>query len=140
MTRLLPATTRARGSSPPDYACADPTFYNDILFALCSRWAGPVHGAHRPPLPSIVKDEARVRAALAKRFRSRNPQFQCLVHGDAHVGNAWLGSHKTTNDPRFLAHYLAVLRWFGGPELSIEDEEVDDGGVYLDIGALRTAD
>ncbi|KAI1779449.1 kinase-like domain-containing protein [Hypoxylon cercidicola] len=83
-----------------NHAWADPEFYDRILlFALCSRWDDLIHGAHRPPLPAIVKDETRVRAALAKHFRLRNPRFRCLVHGDAHVGNTWL--HQGV-EPRFL--------------------------------------
>ncbi|KAI1106467.1 kinase-like domain-containing protein [Jackrogersella minutella] len=86
------------GAKHSDYPWADPEFYDQIMFALCSRWDDLIHGSHRPPLPEIVKDEKRIRAALKKHFALRNPKFRSLVHGDSHIGNTYL----INGAPRFL--------------------------------------
>ncbi|KAI0837443.1 kinase-like domain-containing protein [Hypoxylon sp. FL0890] len=86
------------GIQASDYPWANSDFYDTILLALATRWDDLIHGPHRPPIPDILKDEKRVKAALKKHFASKNPRFRCLVHGDPHIGNTYL----INGAPRFL--------------------------------------
>ncbi|KAI0384854.1 kinase-like domain-containing protein [Hypomontagnella monticulosa] len=117
------------GVTHADYAWADPAFYDTIMFALCARWGDLIHAPHRPPLPDIVKDEARIRAALTKHFKSRNPRFRCLVHGDAHIGNTWI--YKGA--PRFLdwqtiqvGSAFHDVAYFVSGSLTVEDRRANE--------------
>ncbi|KAL7623773.1 hypothetical protein AAE478_005326 [Parahypoxylon ruwenzoriense] len=143
------------GAKNSDYPWVDPEFYDQMLWAMFSRWDDLIHRVNRPPLQDILKDKRRVRAAFKKYFASKNPRFWCLVHGDAHIGNTYLmqgaprfldwqfihvgsafhdvayfisGSlaveDRRAHEMRILDHYLAALSRFGGPSLSVQDEEV----------------
>lgn len=117
------------GVKHSDYPWADPEFYDTIMFALCSRWDDLIRAPHRPSLPEIVKDEARIRAALKKHFKSRNPRFRCLVHGDSHIGNTWIYEGA----PRFLDWQTVQVgsafhdvAYFVSGSLTVEDRRANE--------------
>lgn len=64
-----------------------------------------VNGDDRPPVPAYLRDQGRMATALAKHYRTHNPLFRCLVHGDAHTGNTYYAAAATAAAaaaPRFL--------------------------------------
>ena len=64
--------------------------YEDSVLGLCGMWDAIVLADDRPPVPEYMKDQRRMTAAIEKWFATRNPKFQCILHGDAHLGNtAW---------------------------------------------------
>jgi len=68
--------------------------YEASVLGLCAMWDAIVLADDRPPVPEYMKDQRRMTAAIEKWFATRNPKFQCILHGDAHLGNtAW--SDKT---------------------------------------------
>ncbi|OIW27833.1 aminoglycoside phosphotransferase [Coniochaeta ligniaria NRRL 30616] len=69
--------------------------YEDSVLGLCSMWDAIVLAEDRPPVPEYMKDQRRMTAAIQKWFATRNPKFQCILHGDAHLGNtAWSEAEK----------------------------------------------
>ncbi|KAI1644143.1 uncharacterized protein F4817DRAFT_367869 [Daldinia loculata] len=78
------------------------------------------------------------RAVLEKYFTSRNPKFQCLVHGDAHIGNTFL----IKGEPRFLdwqaVHISSAFHdvsYFIASSLTVEDRREHEMRIlnhYLD--------
>ncbi|KAL1875481.1 hypothetical protein VTK73DRAFT_10031 [Phialemonium thermophilum] len=64
--------------------------YEASVLDLCSMWDAIVLAEDRPPVPNYMKDKKLMTNAIEKWFSTRNPQFQCILHGDAHLGNtAW---------------------------------------------------
>ncbi|KAJ4319939.1 hypothetical protein N0V84_006122 [Fusarium piperis] len=64
--------------------------YETSVLGLCAMWDAIVLAEDRPPVPEYMKDQKRMTAAIEKWFATRNPKFQCVLHGDAHLGNmAW---------------------------------------------------
>jgi hypothetical protein len=76
------------GASRSDYPWV--TKYEDTMIGMFE--AVGYHDLVRDPerfaLPDAYQDAPRVKALLTKYYASRNPRFRCLVHGDAHLGNA----------------------------------------------------
>ncbi|KAI0098606.1 kinase-like domain-containing protein [Hypoxylon sp. NC0597] len=126
------------GIKTSDYPWADADFYDKVIFSLCARWDELIHGPHRPPIPDILSDEKRIRAALKKHFASRNPKFRCLVHGDTHIGNTYL----VKGEPRFLdwqsiqvASPFHDVAYFISGSLTVEDRRAHEMRIlehYLD--------
>ncbi|KAF4449901.1 aminoglycoside phosphotransferase [Fusarium austroafricanum] len=116
--------------------------YETSVLGLCGMWDHIVLAEDRPPVPEYMKDQQKMTAAIKKWFATRNPKFQCILHGDAHLSNmAWseeqdtpmiayfVMSALTVEDRRehemdILDHYIAKLHEFNGPKLSREDPEV----------------
>ncbi|KAM0295394.1 hypothetical protein HYE67_006492 [Fusarium culmorum] len=70
--------------------------YETSVLGLCSMWDAIVLGEDRPPIPEHMKDQKRMTAVITKWFATRNPKFQCILHGDAHLGNmAWSEEQDT---------------------------------------------
>ena len=72
--------------------------YDLALLHLMQTYEQVVRSPGRPIIPEYMKDQGRVTAVLKKHYGSRNPKFQCLLHGDAHVSNTYL----VNGAPRFL--------------------------------------
>lgn len=143
------------GASYADYPWLT-SDYDQALLHLMQTYDQVVHSSDRPAIPEYMKNQGRMTAVLQKHYRSRNPKFRCLVHGDAHVSNTYLVDGSA---PRFLdwqmihlgsafhdvaylvggaldveirrakeldilSHYLRSLEGFGGPALSVNDEDV----------------
>ncbi|KAK7749068.1 hypothetical protein SLS62_008463 [Diatrype stigma] len=55
----------------------------------------------RPPVPeaSGLADRARLEAAFRKLWRTTDPRFACVIHGDAHVGNTYV---TAAGEPGFV--------------------------------------
>ncbi|KAI1753833.1 kinase-like domain-containing protein [Xylaria castorea] len=85
------------GVRPADYPWLT-SDYDQALLTLMQTYETVVNGADRPPVHPYLKDQERVTDVLKKHYRSRNPKFQCLLHGDAHLGNTYLDKGA----PRFL--------------------------------------
>ncbi|KAH8666924.1 kinase-like domain-containing protein [Xylariales sp. PMI_506] len=70
--------------------------YEQSVLGLCSMWDAIVMAEDRPPVPEYMKDQKRMTAAIEKWFATPNPKFQCILHGDAHMGNmGWSDEKKT---------------------------------------------
>lgn len=85
------------GVRPADYPWLT-SDYDQALLTLMQTYDAVVSGPDRPAVHAYLRDQARVTAVLKKHYDARNPKFQCLLHGDAHVGNAYLEAGA----PRFL--------------------------------------
>ncbi|KAI1120253.1 kinase-like domain-containing protein [Nemania abortiva] len=72
--------------------------YDQALLTLMQTYNAVVNGADRPIIRLYLRNQERVTAVLKKHYASRNPKFQCLLHGDAHLGNTYLEDGA----PRFL--------------------------------------
>ncbi|EFX03958.1 aminoglycoside phosphotransferase [Grosmannia clavigera kw1407] len=62
--------------------------YDTSVLGLCGMWDAIVLAEDRPPVPAYMKDQRRMTAAIKTWFSTRNPKFRCILHGDAHLGNA----------------------------------------------------
>lgn len=108
-----PAAAAAAASSvtPPSAASLswlEPNIYDVTMGGLFGMWDELIHGADRPPLPAILRDSReRTKLALETYFATRNPRFRCLVHGDPHSGNTYLGAEG--DDVRFLDWQIAHI-------------------------------
>lgn len=94
------------GDSPKaaELAWLEPNIYDVTMGDLLGMWDELILGAERPPLPAILKDSReRTTRALDTYFKSRNPRFRCLVHGDPHSGNTYVKG----DDVRFLDWQIA---------------------------------
>lgn len=130
--------------------------YDQALLHLMQTYEQVVRSPGRPVIPEYMKDQDRITAVLKKHYGTRNPRFQCLLHGDAHVSNTYLveggaprfldwqmihiGSAfhdvayliggaldvetRRAKELDILGHYLQSLERFGGPALSVSDEDV----------------
>ncbi|KAI1389005.1 kinase-like domain-containing protein [Hypoxylon trugodes] len=123
-----------------EYPWADPEYYDGLIWALASRWDDLILGENRPPLPDILKDEKRIKAALKKHYSSRNPRFLTLQHGDPHLGNTYL----IQGEPRFLdwqgiqmGSTFHDVAYFISGSLTVEDRKAHEMRI-LDhyLGAL----
>ncbi|KAI1822361.1 kinase-like domain-containing protein [Xylaria intraflava] len=85
------------GVRPVDYPWLT-SDYDQALLTLMKTYDAVVNGPDRPPVHAYLRDQDRVTAVLKKHYASRNPKFQCLLHGDAHLGNTYLDN----GSPRFL--------------------------------------
>jgi hypothetical protein len=72
--------------------------YDLAILHLMQTYEQVVRSSGRPAIPEHLKDQDRMTNVLKKHYRSRNPKFQCLLHGDAHVSNTYL----VNGAPRFL--------------------------------------
>lgn len=64
--------------------------YDASMQFLCAPWDAVTRGPDRPAsVPASLKDGARFNAAHDKYLATRNPRFRTVLHGDAHVGNAY---------------------------------------------------
>lgn len=66
---------------------------------------------------------------LKKHFKSWNPKFQCLVHGEPHLGNMWI--YKGA--PRFLdwqgiqvGSAIGDVAYFASGSLTVEDRRAHE--------------
>jgi hypothetical protein len=70
--------------------------YEQSVLGLCGMWEHIVLAEDRPPVPEYMRDQKKMTAAIKKWFGTRNPKFQCILHGDAHIGNmAWSEEQHT---------------------------------------------
>lgn len=69
--------------------------YEDSVLGLCGMWDAIVLADDRPPVPAYMRDQRRMTAVVERWFATRNPRFQCILHGDAHLGNTgWSDERK----------------------------------------------
>ncbi|KAI2631676.1 kinase-like domain-containing protein [Xylaria nigripes] len=85
------------GVKPADYPWLT-SDYDQALLTLMKTYDTVVNGPDRPSVHPYLRDQKRVTAVLKKHYASRNPKFQCLLHGDAHLGNTYIDN----GSPRFL--------------------------------------
>ncbi|KAF2970414.1 hypothetical protein GQX73_g3155 [Xylaria multiplex] len=85
------------GVCPEDYPWLT-SDYDQAILTLMQTYSAVVNGPDRPYVQEYLRDQDRVTAVLKKHYRSRNPKFQALLHGDAHLGNTYLDRGA----PRFL--------------------------------------
>jgi hypothetical protein len=79
--------------------------YEVSILGLCAMWDNIVFAEDRPPVPEYMKDQKRMTAAYEQWFATRNPKFQCILHGDAHLGNmAW----SETEDAPMLVDWQII--------------------------------
>ncbi|KAI0200615.1 kinase-like domain-containing protein [Astrocystis sublimbata] len=116
------------GVRPADYPWLT-SDYDHALLTLMQTYEAVVNGPDRPPVPNYLRDQERVTAVLKKHYRSRNPKFQCLLHGDAHLGNTYLEGDA----PRFLDWQMIHigsafhdLSYFIGGALTVEDRRAHE--------------
>ncbi|KAK6859571.1 kinase-like domain-containing protein [Apiospora arundinis] len=98
--------------------------YETVMLGLTLGWEAMVLDPQRPQIPAAYRDQARTTAALKKHFATKNPRFQCLVHGDAHVGNLFVDD----SGPGFLDWQFASV-----------GSAFHDVAYYV-VGALSVAD
>ncbi|KAI0860466.1 kinase-like domain-containing protein [Xylaria cubensis] len=116
------------GVQPADYPWLT-SDYDQALLTLMQTYETVVNGADRPPVHPYLKDQERVTEVLKKHYRSRNPKFQCLLHGDAHLGNTYLDNGA----PRFLDWQMIHIgsafhdvSYFIAGALTIEDRRAHE--------------
>lgn len=87
------------GYTTKDYPWIKPT-YEGMILGLANLWYNMTQGGDRPPLPEIIRfSRHRTVSAIKKYFRIKNPQFQCLIHGDPHTGDTYIDGD---GNPKFL--------------------------------------
>ncbi|KAI1117394.1 kinase-like domain-containing protein [Nemania sp. NC0429] len=119
------------GVRPADYPWLT-SDYDQAILALMKTYSAVVNGPDRPPVPKYLRDQERVTAVLNKHYRSRNPNFQCLLHGDAHLGNTYLDKGA----PRFLDWQMIHIgsafhdvSYFIAGALTIEDRRAHEWAI-----------
>ncbi|KAJ4123259.1 hypothetical protein NW768_009793 [Fusarium equiseti] len=113
------------GYTTKDYPFITPS-YEGMIMGLAELWYNMTHGEDRPPLPEIIKfSRLRTVSAMEKHFRTKNPDFQCLIHGDPHTGNTYIDPDGT---PKFLDWQTFRI---GSPFHDL---------TYFIVGALSVAD
>ncbi|KAI1269508.1 kinase-like domain-containing protein [Xylariaceae sp. FL1019] len=140
------------GVRPADYPWLT-SDYDQAILTLMQTFEAVVNGPDRPAVPAYIRDQERVTAVLKKHYRSRNPKFQCLLHGDAHLGNTYLDKGA----PRFLDWQMIHIgsafhdvSYYIGGALTIEDRRAHEWEIvdhYLETlakfgvpGVLKTTD
>ncbi|KAI6086761.1 kinase-like domain-containing protein [Hypoxylon rubiginosum] len=103
--------------------------YDLAILHLMESYDAVVNSAGRPEIHDYLKNQERITAALKKHYASRNPKFQCLLHGDPHTGNTYLDKGA----PRFLDWQIIHIgsafhdvAYFIGGALSIEDRRAHE--------------
>lgn len=116
------------GVRPADYPWLT-SDYDQAILTLMKTYDAVVNGPDRPPVHQYLRDQERVTAVLNKHYRSRNPKFQCLLHGDAHLGNTYLEKGA----PRFLDWQMIHIgsafhdvSYFIAGALTIEDRRAHE--------------
>ncbi|KAI8949503.1 kinase-like domain-containing protein [Xylaria longipes] len=116
------------GVRPADYPWLT-SDYDHALLTLMQTYETVVNGPDRPPVRPYLRDQERVTNVLKKHYRSRNPKFQCLLHGDAHLGNTYLEDGA----PRFLDWQMIHIgsafhdvSYFIAGALTIEDRRAHE--------------
>ncbi|KAM6530150.1 hypothetical protein FALCPG4_008274 [Fusarium falciforme] len=116
------------GSKPEDIPWASQTVsLRDAILGLAApeAWEKQFAGEARPPVPDHMMDRERMTAAFQALWKPSNSTLNCLVHGDAHIGNTFI---SPTGEPGFLdwqvIHTGSVMHdvsYFIIGALSIED-------------------
>ncbi|KAI1767350.1 kinase-like domain-containing protein [Hypoxylon sp. FL1150] len=103
--------------------------YDLAILHLMESYETVVNSPGRPEIHDYLMSQARITAALKKHYASRNPKFQCLLHGDPHTGNTYLDEGA----PRFLDWQIIHIgsafhdvAYFVGGALSIEDRRAHE--------------
>ncbi|KAI1201900.1 kinase-like domain-containing protein [Nemania serpens] len=116
------------GVRPADYPWLT-SDYDQAILTLMKTYNDVVNGPDRPPVHEYLRDQERVTAVLNKHYRLRNPRFQCLLHGDAHLGNTYLEQGA----PRFLDWQMIHIgsafhdvSYFIAGALTIEDRRAHE--------------
>ncbi|KAI1770681.1 kinase-like domain-containing protein [Hypoxylon cercidicola] len=103
--------------------------YDLAILSLMETYDAVVHSPGRPEVHDYLKSQERIMTATKKHYASRNPKFQCLLHGDPHTGNTYLDKGA----PRFLDWQMIHIgsafhdvAYFIGGALSIEDRRAHE--------------
>ncbi|KAI1496077.1 kinase-like domain-containing protein [Biscogniauxia marginata] len=126
--QLAALHAKAWGAQAADYPWLTSS-YESALFSLVQNYDVITRSPGRPEIPEGLMDQKRVEAAMRKAYRSRNPKFECIVHGDAHIGNTYLEN----GEPRFIDFQLVMVwsafhdvAYFVSGALSIEDRRAHE--------------
>lgn len=117
------------GARPEDYPWLT-AHYDQAILSLMETYDAVVFSDDRPSgIHNYLKDQERLTAVLKKHYRARNPKFQCVVHGDPHIGNTYI----VQGQPRFLdwqvIHIGSALHdvaYFIGTALTIQDRRAHE--------------
>lgn len=119
------------GVRPADYPWLT-SDYDQALLTMMGTYDAVVNGPDRPSIPRYQRDQERVTAVLKKHYGSRNTRFQCLLHGDAHLGNTYLDNGA----PRFLDWQMIHIgsafhdvSYFIAGALTVEDRRAHEWGI-----------
>ncbi|KAI8663760.1 CHK domain-containing protein [Fusarium keratoplasticum] len=138
---VVMADLKSRGK-PEDILWASQTVsLRDAILGLAApeAWETQFSGEARPPVPDHMLDRERMTAAFQALWKPSNSTLNCLVHGDAHIGNTFI---SPTGEPGFLdwqvIHTGSVMHdvsYFIIGALSIEDRRKNEKKLlqsYLD--------
>ncbi|KAK8051173.1 hypothetical protein PG993_002558 [Apiospora rasikravindrae] len=112
-----------------------------VILALLEpeAWARRYAEGERPPVPDEMLDRERMRQAFQKLWSVTDPRYNCLVHGDAHIGNTYI---TAAGEPGFIDWQgLAVgsafddVPYFITGALTVQDRREHEVGLvehYLD--------
>ncbi|KAK7957006.1 uncharacterized protein PG986_006228 [Apiospora aurea] len=112
-----------------------------VILALLEpeAWARRYAEGERPPIPAEMLDRERMRRAFQKLWSVTDPRYNCLVHGDAHIGNTYI---TAAGEPGFIDWQgLAVgsafddVPYFIAGALTVRDRREHEVGLvehYLD--------
>ncbi|KAH8655414.1 kinase-like domain-containing protein [Xylariales sp. PMI_506] len=88
-------------------------------------WESRFAEGEQPPVPESMTDRKRMLAAWKTLWRTVDPRFTCVVHGDCHVGNTFI---TPTGEPSFIdwqvAHVNSAFHdigYFISGSLTVED-------------------
>lgn len=98
--------------------------YDFAILQMTENWA-MIISEGRPPVIESMKNQNRVKAALSKHLRTRNPKYIAVTHSDPHCGNTWI---TKDGKPRFLDWQTAQV------------SSVFHDLVYFVVGALTVED
>ncbi|KAH7137332.1 kinase-like domain-containing protein [Dactylonectria estremocensis] len=90
------------GSKPEDFPWASETVsLRDAVLGLVSpgEWDKRFAGDAKPPVPEYMVDRERITATFQALWKPSNSRLNCLVHGDAHIGNTFI---SPAGEPGFL--------------------------------------
>jgi hypothetical protein len=126
LAALHAGTWNARGE---DYSWLT-AHYDQAIMSLMETYDAVVLSDDRPSgIDDYLKDQERLTAVLKKHFRSRNPKFRCMLHGDPHTGNTYFFQGQ----PRFLDWQIIHIgsafhdvAYFIGGALAVEDRRAHE--------------
>ncbi|KAM5353972.1 hypothetical protein ACJ41O_000622 [Fusarium nematophilum] len=137
---VLHASTWGSKSEDFLWASSADTIRGAILSLITpEEWEKRFAGDTRPPTPDHMADRERMTATFKALWEPSNSTLNCLVHGDAHIGNTFI---STAGEPGFLdwqvihaGSAMHDVAYFITGSLAIEDRrrhEKELLGHYLD--------
>lgn len=128
---------RTWGGKPEDFPWLNTAFsLRDVITSMLSQeeWDKRFLGDAKPPVPDYLVNRERIMAAYKTLWRTTDSKMNCILHGDAHIGNTCI---TPSGEPGFLdwqgihaGSAIHDVAYFIVGSLSIEDRRKNEGELF----------